>query len=910
MKLLQQRDVRHFLGMCFAPLLLALAACSSGVSGHAPGLAGQQALDPGTFTYPLAYIKRPFPKNDIDVADLITSTTGGDVYVREQASAGGAETNITAALTKGKGDVRDLDVSMDGKLLIFSLRLPLTAGLDNTDPKQPTWKIYQYDAGTKLVTQLTNDDQTAGHDIGAHYLPDGRIVFSSTRQAGTQGLLLDQGGTQFKAQTANGPRQPIFLLHVMNADGTNIHQISFNTHHDFAPSVLADGTIVFSRYDSANGGHISLYHTHEDGTGLELLYGANSHNTGAGIGNTNNVAIEFLNARQRADFKIVAIARPFGGTQLGGDIVQIDTDHYVECNQTITPSSNNGTCDTARPGQSSATSVGVTTDPGQASLAGRFASVYPLYDGTNRMLVSWSPCFVLDNSVTPAATRVCTSSNISGANVQLAPPAYTIWIYDSNAGTLSPLLAAPVGLTIVDPVVLQARTPKPTFDPDTSLTGEAATLANNTTAPLGILEIRSVYDFDGVDSVAAQTKGVVPDIATLADPSKTSAAQRPARFIRIEKAVEIPDDTVRAINPSAFGPTGEDGMGMRDILAYAPIEPDGSVRLQLPAKVPFTIEILDANARRINPQQHTSWLQLMPGETKICYGCHTAGATPTTTPSHGRTSLTSTTGLTGLTASVNGGASAPGAMFPGTGQYPAAARYETMAATRAGDTCTNGAASVCSEVASIDVIYKDVWSNPATTTPSPPLSYAYADLTTQAPNNAHCTPWDALCRSTINYPLHIQPIWNFVRPATASGVVPTCVTCHNKANATAVQVPAGQLDLTDSTSDQDGSVVTSYEQLMFAHNAQELNMGTLQVVMIGNPPMPQAVAMAMLAGSANGSTARFFSLFSGTYTGPEIALSTYVDHTGFLKPAELRLISEWLDIGAQYYNSPFAAPAN
>jgi hypothetical protein len=32
------------------------------------------------------------------------------------------------------------------------------------------------------------------------------------------------------------------------------------------------------------------------------------------------------------------------------------------------------------------------------------------------------------------------------------------------------------------------------------------------------------------------------------------------------------------------------------------------------------------------------------------------------------------------------------------------------------------------------------------------------------------------------------------------------------------------------------------------------------------------------------------------------------DHTGYLTPAELRLISEWLDIGAQYFNDPFVAP--
>ena len=31
-------------------------------------------------------------------------------------------------------------------------------------------------------------------------------------------------------------------------------------------------------------------------------------------------------------------------------------------------------------------------------------------------------------------------------------------------------------------------------------------------------------------------------------------------------------------------------------------------------------------------------------------------------------------------------------------------------------------------------------------------------------------------------------------------------------------------------------------------------------------------------------------------------------HEGWLSPAELRLLSEWTDIGAQYFNNPFDAP--
>jgi hypothetical protein len=29
-----------------------------------------------------------------------------------------------------------------------------------------------------------------------------------------------------------------------------------------------------------------------------------------------------------------------------------------------------------------------------------------------------------------------------------------------------------------------------------------------------------------------------------------------------------------------------------------------------------------------------------------------------------------------------------------------------------------------------------------------------------------------------------------------------------------------------------------------------------------------------------------------------------------MTPSELRLVAEWADVGAQYYNNPFAAPLN
>jgi Hydrazine synthase alpha subunit middle domain len=929
------REPRHVLlklaalSLCLP--MLAILGCTAASSGHAPGVAGGETLTPGITNFPLAYIKRPapvanakvsandIPPTDIDVLDLITSTPGGDLYIRNQANAAGAEVNVTGSLTQGMGDVRDLDVSPDGSTIVFSLRLPLNPNMANTNVKQPNWHIYTYNATTKVVTQLTNDDITSGHDVGAHYLPDGRIVFTSTRQLATQSILLDENRPQYQAVTDNGPQQQaIFLLHVMNGDGTNMHQISFNTNHDFDPSVLSNGQIVFSRWELTNGANqVSLYQTNPDGSGLQLLYGANSHATGVNSAGTNNNVIQFLNARQRNDGSLLAIVRPLLGTQQGGDIVDINTAGFVEIHQPSTPSGAPGT------GQASATTLGITTDANKPSLGGRFYSAYPLYDGTNRMLVSWSPCLVL----VAGATEVCNGSNTSGANVQVAPPEYTLWVYDFDAGTLGPVLSAAAGTMIVEPVILQARTPAPTDIPDGAggipdtvpATSAAQTAAQNlATNQVGVLDISSVYDIDGVDTAN-------PNIPGMANPSQAAFYGRPYRFIRIEKAVEIPGMTVRKLNGSAFGPLGR-AQGMREILGYAPIQPDGSVQIQVPADVPFIVDIVDVNARRVQTlATHTSWLQLLPGETKSCNGCHsTADKT-----SHGRS---------GLTNPVNAGAPTTGQPFPSTNPSLFANAGETMAQTLARITCDPASGVACSQILSTDVIYSPVWTTGVTLAGVPadtPISYLYSELNSPPPtlaDSANCAPWTAFCRATIEYypnmpPLNLgqlQPIWNFsTRTATVNGVPNTpvvCVTCHNPENAAAnaIQLPGGNLDLTGGTSTVDTTVVTSYEQLLFPRDEEAIIMGVLQDVTVPEPGPPDPVTglpttimvpvpltAPVVAGSAAGSAAKFLSSFDVNGGNPN---NLVPDHTGYLTPAELRLISEWLDIGAQYFNDPFVAP--
>jgi hypothetical protein len=315
---------------------------------------------------------------------------------------------------------------------------------------------------------------------------------------------------------------------------------------------------------------------------------------------------------------------------------------------------------------------------------------------------------------------------------------------------------------------------------------------------------------------------------------------------------------------------------------------------------------------------------LVPGETKTCNGGHTT----VNNTSHGRA---------GLTAAVNPGAPATGSPFPNTN--PAIALTNagaTMAQTLALSTCTadgktpTGAATPCSQILSADVVYDGIWTV-GTTPPQTDAAFSYtysgvAGLSESPPINSSCVPWSAQCRITIHYDmdpvklLFMQSVWSLPsRTNTVNGVAmtsTTCSVCHDPVNAMAmVQVPQGQLDLNGTASNVDTTVVTSYEQLLFAHNAQTLNMGVLQDLLVPAPGPPDPVtglpttimvpvslAPPMAAGSAAGSTT-FFRMFDGSFHDPVL------DHTGYLSPAELRLIAEWLDIGAQFYNDPFVAPA-
>ncbi|OOZ39550.1 hypothetical protein BOW53_11140 [Solemya pervernicosa gill symbiont] len=840
--------------------------------------ATEQSPDPVVQDFAIAYVKRPITESE-DLRQRLGFIEGGDLYLRDLASPSAAESNITLIETEGLGDVRDVESSFDGDRLLFSLRKPDIEGADPED--QPTWNIWEYEIDSGILQRIIADDLTAegGQDLAPHYLPDGRIIFSSTRQQQAKAVLVDEGKPQFTAEDEDR-REYAAMLHVMNSDGSDIHQVSFNPSHDLDPTLLSSGKVLFSRWDNMGGRNaISLYTMRPDGGQLQLHYGAHSHNTG-----TDDTTVQFMRPREMPDGRLLSLIRPFNDTEDGGALIVIDTLNYID--NSGPTAANMGVL--SGPAQTPATINSVSTLSGP-SPGGRFRSAYPLDDGTERLLVSWSPCRLLEGTT----IGPCSEAALADPDVVTAPPLYGLFIYDMSDDTQQPVVLPVEGVIFDEVVVAQPRDlPQVLYDDE----GIDALLADE---GVGLLDIRSVYDIDGVDSAT-------PDITTLADPAQSTAAERPARFLRVIKAVSMPDDDLVDLDGSDFGRSS--AQLMREIVAYAPIEPDGSIRIKLPANIPLAISLLDAEGKRIGAR-HQNWLQLRPGETLSCNGCHdhSSGA------AHGHPEAA---------ASINPGAVTTGLPFPNSVNTLWADFGETMAQARARISCQSDCAALSP---SVDILYDDLWTDEAAAGRPRDASFVfqYIDLTTPAPvSNACQTSWSANCRIVINYEAHIQPLWDLDRG------VNSCTLCHNTRDALdQLQTPDAQLDLSATASDQEPDHLTAYRELLFNDNRQEIDLdtGLLQDIQVqatdgsGNPlfltdgsgalildiddnPIPIMVNITENpVMSVNGAAAspRFFAPFA-----------TGASHEGFLTPAELKLIAEWLDIGAQYYNNPFDVPVD
>jgi len=198
-----------------------------------------------------AYTENPtdsqFPERERGNADW---RMGAALCLLEVSADGSV--NSRTLLQEPDGLIRDPDVSYDGRRILFARRD--TAYEDDLH-------IYELDLPTGQITQLTFGLGAA--DDEPIYLPDGNILFNSTRCI----QIVDCWWTD------------VTNLYVCDGDGRFLRRLTFDQVHTNYPKVLDDGRVIYTRWDYNDRGQIypqPLFVMNHDGTAQTEFYGNNS----------------------------------------------------------------------------------------------------------------------------------------------------------------------------------------------------------------------------------------------------------------------------------------------------------------------------------------------------------------------------------------------------------------------------------------------------------------------------------------------------------------------------------------------------------------------------------------------------------------------------------------------------------
>lgn len=158
-------------------------------------------------------------------------------------------------LTDAPGYNAEATITRDGKHIVF------------TSTRNGDLDIYTMDADGKNVKQLTHE---LGYDGGPFWSYDGKKIVYRAEHPKTEAEVAD-----YKDLLEKGLIRPGNLeIWVMNADGSEKHQVTKNGAANFAPYWHPDGKrIIFASNmaDPKNGRDFDLYMINEDGTGQERI---------------------------------------------------------------------------------------------------------------------------------------------------------------------------------------------------------------------------------------------------------------------------------------------------------------------------------------------------------------------------------------------------------------------------------------------------------------------------------------------------------------------------------------------------------------------------------------------------------------------------------------------------------------
>ncbi len=483
---------------------------------------------------------------------------GGGLFVLVEPGVTMRTTNITPT-SLPPGNFMTPELSYDAGRVLFAYcpvkEAPASWDFDD-HTRHLRYHLYELSLPSGEVRPLTEGDTD---NFSPVVLPSGEVLFLSTRRGGYH-------------RCGRGPCF-VYTLARMAADGRNARSISFHETHEWDPSLLNDGRVIYTRWDyvDRNAVHYEqLWSALPDGSGAQIYYGNNTWNP-TGIWEARAIP---------GSSRIMATAAPHHGMS-AGSVILVDPAQGVDGKAPLTRL----TPDVRFPESESPLPTGPSpTD----------------FDFDTPVTGYWTTPLVEPwrEQAAPEEERRW-PGHCYKSPWPLAEKFFIVsYSFDQLVGERGPNLPNMFGLYFAD--------------------------------AFGNKEL--VYRDPAISSVWARPlapRTPPPEVPSLRDEGETGTfflsdvrqswpplpADMPVTHLRIIQV--LLKTTPNADSPrvgAAFAAPG------KQVLGTVPVEADGSALFEVPARTPVLFQALNAQGRAVQTMRSLVYLQ--PGERRSCIGRH------------------------------------------------------------------------------------------------------------------------------------------------------------------------------------------------------------------------------------------------------------------------------------------------
>ena len=474
---------------------------------------------------------------------------------------------VTAAkLPGGKGFIGKIALSFDARKVLFDFRETPGSGFR-------IWEVGVDSQGLRQVSKPPKDEaekvarwRRGWHtdDIHPCYLPDGKIMFSSTRSERT---VLCGGSAALVAPT----------LHWKAADGTGVEQLTASLISEFCPLVLDDGRIMYHRWEYIDKGARvgkTIWTMHPDGGMPEEVYG---------VADDTTTVYMYPQPLPGKDLRVVCVGTchfPQGGCL--GAIMLIDPNHPGRARGPDPDEEGFKKFDDRYPvtNLTPHTFVERRTEPGWH---------FRTTDGKYRHDRNGTSGHLYTHPWPVSDTKFMVSYKIKPADhYKNTANAYALYLIDTKGnhslihkdpgGKFSCWHPTPIVARKVPPVILPIRDP---------------TIAKRNKALCIVTDI--------TQGMAGVKKGEV-------------------KWLRINEAISRYWSTGRRWGGGLSSSSWKAALWPRVQWGVVPVEADGSACFEMPADRNIFLQALDKDFREI--QRERTYVNFKPGEVRACAGCH------------------------------------------------------------------------------------------------------------------------------------------------------------------------------------------------------------------------------------------------------------------------------------------------